>query len=304
MRTRELRPRKPLEPRAIGIIAVVALIAAYVSVIVVYSHTACGCPHQVTEGQPAPDGTTVTIDLEELQSMKGALNANVTVAPGPGLLDPVTHGLTEDLTVAVHSAVTPTKRSWSKGVVPGVFPVPLTIAGDPSDWPFDRYHSGPITVDLVRGGAQVPERISATFVDRVPGWRVEIPLPGKADVPEPYRITVHRSPSTAVFASVIVIVMVALAGIGLFVAVQTARNRRKFQPPMTTWYAAMLFAVMPLRNALPDSPPIGSWIDVTVVLWVIVLLVIAMLLYINCWWRHLRPVAEQPAPPVGEPARS
>jgi hypothetical protein len=107
-----------------------------------------------------------------------------------------------------------------------------------------------------------------------------------------------------VFASVIVVVMIALAGIGLFVAIQTARNRRKFQPPMTTWYAAMLFAVMPLRNAFPDSPPIGSWIDVTVVLWVIVLLVIAMLLYINCWWRHLRPDAEQPAPAVAEPARS
>jgi hypothetical protein len=32
--------------------------------------------------------------------------------------------------------------------------------------------------------------------------------------------------------------------------------------------------------------------------------VIAMLLYINCWWRHLRPDAEQPAPAVAEPARS
>jgi uncharacterized protein DUF4436 len=292
------------KPRVIGVIAVIVLIAAYVSTIAVYSHTACGCPHQVTEGQPAADGTTVTIDLQELQSMKGALNGDVTIAPGPGLLDPVTRGLKEDLTIAVHSAVTPTKRTWSKGVVPGVFPVSLTIAGDPSDWPFDTYHSGPVTVDLVRGGAQVPERVPVTFVDRVPGWRVEIPSPGKADVPEQYRVTVYRSPSTAVFASVILVVMVALAGIGLFVAVQTARNRRKFQPPMTTWYAAMLFAVMPLRNALPDSPPIGSWIDVTVVLWVIVLLVSAMLLYINCWWRHLRPDAEQPAPPAAVPVRS
>ena len=71
--------------------------------------------------------------------------------------------------------------------------------------------------------------------------------------------------------------------------IQTLRNKRKFQPPMTTWYAAMLFAVMPLRNALPDSPPWGSWIDVTIVLWVIVVLTISMTLYISCWWRHLRP---------------
>jgi len=45
----------------------------------------------------------------------------------------------------------------------------------------------------------------------------------------------------------------------------------------------MLFAVMPLRNALPDAPPIGSWIDVTVTLWVIAVLVISMLLFISCW---------------------
>jgi purine-cytosine permease-like protein len=67
---------------------------------------------------------------------------------------------------------------------------------------------------------------------------------------------------------------------------------------MTTWYAAMLFAVMPLRNALPDAPPIGSWIDVTITLWVIVALVNAMLIYIVCWWRHLKPEPEKPSEPV------
>jgi Domain of unknown function (DUF4436) len=39
---------------------------------------------------------------------------------------------------------------------------------------------------------------------------------------------------------------------------------------MTTWYAAMLFAVVPLRTALPGSPAFGSWIDLTIVLWVLV----------------------------------
>jgi hypothetical protein len=102
-------------------------------------------------------------------------------------------------------------------------------------------------------------------------------------------VELQRSPSTAAFAAVIVAVLISLAGVALFVAVQTSRGLRKFQPPMATWYAAMLFAVVPLRNALPDSPPIGFWIDVTVVLWVIVVLVASMLLYISCWWRQLKP---------------
>jgi hypothetical protein len=37
------------------------------------------------------------------------------------------------------------------------------------------------------------------------------------------------------------------------------------------------------------------------VLWVLVVLVISMLLYIACWWRHLRPEAEQPTPPAESP---
>ncbi|OBI53166.1 DUF4436 domain-containing protein [Mycobacterium sp. E787] len=272
---------------------VVLFVATYAITVGLYSRSGCGCPRQVTQGQPAPDGTTVTIDLQELQSVKGGLSGNITVSPGHELLDPLTGGLTEDLAVAVHSAVTPTKRSWAKGTVPGVSPVPLTITGDPSDWPFDHYHSGPITVDLFRGASPVPQRASVTFIDRIPGWRVDIPVSARsgiaAPIAAPYRVELRRSPSTAAFAAVIVAMMIAIAAIGLSVAVLTALDRRKFQPPMTTWYAAMLFAIMPLRNALPDAPPIGSWVDVTVTLWVIVALVNAMLLYIFCWWRHLRP---------------
>jgi predicted membrane channel-forming protein YqfA (hemolysin III family) len=92
-----------------------------------------------------------------------------------------------------------------------------------------------------------------------------------------------------VFAIVILCILIAIAAVGVFVAVQTLRDRRRFQSPMTTWYAAMLFAVVPLRNALPGSPAFGSWIDLTIVLWVLVALVVSMLLYVAAWWRHLRP---------------
>jgi hypothetical protein len=50
---------------------------------------------------------------------------------------------------------------------------------------------------------------------------------------------------------------------------------------------------VPLRNALPGLPPFGGWIDITIVLWVLVVLVISMLLYITCWWRQMRPDVEK-----------
>jgi len=89
-------------------------------------------------------------------------------------------------------------------------------------------------------------------------------------VPAPYRVELERSPSTAnVRRGHIVGVLIAIAGHRPF----SLRFRRRvasesFQPPMTTWYAAMLFAVVPLaKMRLPDSPPIGFWVDVSVVLW-------------------------------------
>ncbi|HEU4360595.1 MAG TPA: DUF4436 domain-containing protein [Mycobacterium sp.] len=275
-----------------SVVGLVVLIAAYIATIALYAGTGLGRPHGLVDGRATADGTTVIMDIEELQSVKGVLTANLTVDPGPKLLDPDTAGLNEELTVVVTSVIAPTKRTWSKGAIPGVFPVPLTITGDPSNWPFDRYFSGPITVELIHDG--VRERAWVTFVDRIPGWKVDVQVAAIGDEPAPYRVELHRSPSTAAFATVVVAVLIAIAGMALFVAVQTARGRRKFQPPMTTWYAALLFSVVPLRNALPDPPPIGFWIDVTVVLWVIVVLVASMMLYVYCWWRDLAPDSDKP----------
>jgi Domain of unknown function (DUF4436) len=272
-----------------GIIGLVAFIGAYVASILLYVNGGMGHPHQIADTSVAGDGTTVTVDIEEIQSDNSVLVANLTISPGPALLDPLTHNLREDLSVVVTSVVTAGKRTWPKGTLPDVFRVSLTLAGDVADWPLDRYRSGPIKVDLFSGAAQVPERATVTLVDRLLGWKVEVAPVGKADSLEQYRVHLYRSQSTVAFGVVMLGVLIALAGLALFVAVQTVRGRRKFQPPMTTWYAAMLFAVMPLRNALPDSPPFGSWIDITVVIWVIVVLVISMALYISCWWRHLRP---------------
>jgi hypothetical protein len=274
---------------------VIFFIGSYVATIALYAKSGCGCPRTLVEGQSAPDGTSVTIDLEELQSVKGALTANVAVQPGPELLDSQTHALNQDLSVVVHSSVSPSKRTWTAGMTPGVYPVPLTISGEPSSFPFDTYYTGPISVDIIRGSAQVAQRTPVNFVDRVPGWMLAVPPAARGATPALYRVELHRSPSTAAFAAVIVGVLIAIAGVSGFVAVQTLRNKRRFQPPMTTWYAAMLFAVVPLRNALPDAPPIGSWIDVTVTLWVIVVVVLSMLIYISCWWRHLKPEPDKPA---------
>ena len=282
----------------LGIVGVAVFIAAYIASIVLYVNDGMGHPAQIIESPPSSGGTTVTVDVEDIQSDNSLLVANYTVSPGPRLLDPVTHDLKEDLSLAVTSVVSASKHTFPKGTLPDVFRVSVTVTGDVADWPFDRYHSGPLSVGLFSGAAQEPVTPKVVMVDRLLGWKVDVAHVDSTDVLSPYRVDLHRSRSTVAFGVVILAVLIALAGVALFVAIQTARDRRKFQPPMTTWYAAMLFAVMPLRTALPDSPPFGSWIDVTVVLWVIVVLVVSMMVYIYCWWRHLRPDVDEPTDPA------
>lgn len=272
-----------------SIAGLAVFVAAYITAIVLYVNGGMGHAHLISDDSGKGDGTKVTIDIEDIQSDNSSLVVNITVLPGPSLLDAETHGLKDDLSVVATSAVTASKHTWVRGTVPDVFRVSLTLSGDVANWPFDVYQSGPVAVELLSGGKHVTERAAVTLVDRMIGWKVSAAPVDRADPHSPYRMDLARSPSTVVFGVLILAVLIALAGLGLFVAVRTVRNERKFQPPMTTWYAAMLFAVMPLRNALPDPPPFGSWIDVTVVLWVIVVLVISMTLYVSCWWRHLAP---------------
>lgn len=278
-----------------GILGVVIFIAAYFGSIALYVNSGMGHPHQVAESPPASDGTRVTVDVEDIQSDNSLLIANYTVSLGSELVDPVTHNLKEDLTLLVTSVVAASKHTWSQGTLPDVFRVSLPLTGDVADWPFDTYESGPITAKLLSGDAQQPVIHTVVMVDRLLGWKINV-AHDKNDVFGPYRVDLYRSESTVAFGVLILGVLIALAAVALFVATQTIRDRRKFQPPMTTWYAAMLFAVMPLRNALPDAPPFGSWIDVTIVIWVIVVLVASMVLYISCWWRHLKP--EKPVTPA------
>jgi hypothetical protein len=268
--------------RVIALVGVVA--CAMLTSIVLYVDGA-GSQRISVQGAPTGSGTTVTLDVVSIQNNYSELVADLIVKPGPELLDPATDGLKQDLTVAVTSATTPVRRTWSKGMLPGVFPVPITLARDVERWPFDSYYTGPITVSLFTASGQLPERANATFVDRLTGWKVDVRRVNNASASAPYEVDLQRSASTMVFAIVILCIFVAIAAVGLFVAIQTVRDPRRFQSPMTTWYAAMLFAVLPLRNALPGSPSFGSWIDLTIVMWVLVALVVSMLLYIGAWWR-------------------
>src|SRR6201996_2893489 len=235
------RPRMRL-----GVVALMGLVACAMAASVVLYVNGAASQRIPARSVATSGGTTVTLDVVSISNNYSELVGDLIIKPGPALVDPATDGLKQDLTVAVTSVTTPVRRTYSKGMLPGVFPVPLTLARDVERWPFDSYYTGPITVELFTGASKVPERANVTFVDRLTGWKVQVNRVNNANALAPYEVDLGRSASTMVFAITILCIFVAIAAVGLFVAVQTVRDPRKFQSPLTTWYAAMLFAVVPL----------------------------------------------------------
>ena len=133
-----------------------------------------------------------------------------------------------------------------------------------------------------------PGRVEVT--GSLEGWDIAATRvarnPDDPDRPDNVIITLHRAKGPLVFDLGICLVLVTLPTLALFVAIQMLTGRRQFLPPFATWYAAMLFAVVPLRNILPGSPPAGSWIDQAVVIWVLIGLASALVLYIAAWYRR------------------
>ncbi len=182
-------------------------------------------------------------------------------------------------------------------------------------WPFDTYTVTTVVVavaDLDGDGDLDPLPTAITGAGRVPGWDIEaetvdigatydtgdevIEVPGM-------RLEATRSGSTVAFGIVLLSLMVVMPVLVLTVALTVFRGRRKVEATMMSWIGAMLFATIPLRNFLPGNPPIGSWVDYLIVLWVIAGLVVGLVVFVAAWLR-LGPDGPASAPSAaGEGAR-
>lgn len=265
-------------------VIVVAVVLAYVFVVVAY---AIGNSPEGPDTRVAnPAGALVYLDLNSVDGEDFSIGVRVSVYPGRDLLDGNGYPLTA-LAVDVSPIADDRVLLFESGRTIG--PVASTIYsdGDIRQWPFDRYRAESVVVrvfaDTDAGREPIPSTVVVT--DSLTGWNVDAGPDDHASG-EPFDIIMSRNVASKVFALAICVVLLALPACALFVAVQTLRRRKKFQPPMVTWFAVMLFAVLPIRNLFPGAPPIGSWVDFSVVLWVVLGLIVAMILYVGTWWRE------------------
>ena len=239
------------------------------------------------------DDSIVQVRLEKLDTVANRLTVNVLVYPKDSLYDKNLGVLTTDAAVRLYPENDLGDLQYPVGKAPAQVSTTIEAQGDPGNWPFDSYKTQVIAADVFTGTGQsrekVPARVEVT--GKLDGWdatvtRVHDPEDSNPDVQDDAIITLHRAKGPLIFDVGICLVLIALPVLALWVAIPVALGRTSFLPPMTTWYGAMLFAIVPLRNILPGSPPYGSWIDQAIVLWVLIGLVGAMAMFLFGWWRQ------------------
>jgi Domain of unknown function (DUF4436) len=243
--------------------------------------------------QAGPDDTVVQIRLEELKPTTNRLAVNVLIYPGESLEDERFDELKTDIAVRLYPANDLGDIQFPKGKAPAQVSTTIQAHGNPGNWPFDSYRTEPQSADVFVGTGADRKRIPAIIevTGSMDGWDASVRH--AIDTSETGRhnnnsaiITLHRAKGPLIFDLGIIVVLVSLPTLALLVAIPMALGRRKFVPPFATWYAANLFAIVPLRNILPGAPPPGSWIDQALVQWVLLALATAMALYIYAWVRQ------------------
>src|SRR6202161_2733174 len=146
-----IRDRRGRTRIRLGVAALVGLVVCAMAASVALYVNGAASQRIPAHSEATSGGTTVTLDAVSISNNYRQLVGDLIIKPGPALVDPATDSLKQDLTVAVTSATTPVRRTYSRGMLPGVFPVPLTLAHDVERWPFDSYDTGPIMVEVFAG---------------------------------------------------------------------------------------------------------------------------------------------------------
>nr|WP_240977785.1 DUF4436 family protein [Planctomonas sp. JC2975] len=257
--------------------------------------------------EPEPDkgGVTVVLTVEGVDAAHQRIDLSVRIDPSETLYTGDGLALAQDITVVVTPIDGSQTLVFKAQTNASRKSATLVTEGEIANWPFDVYRAQHLVVlaSVTSGGVARPIPTKVWMRGDVPGWNVDAKQVGAAPTVLPATLSeavstapsidlrAARSGSTVAFAFVLLALLVVMPCLVLFVAITAYRGRRKLEPSFMSWMGAMLFATIPLRTFLPGSPPIGSWIDFTVVLWVVVGLIAGLVVYVAAWirWGHPDP---------------
>ena len=234
--------------------------------------------HATVLGDTAnPDHVTVTVLIQTIDPSTARVSAQLQLRGAGSLVDEHTHNLKEDATLVSNAVTNPTVVSKANER-PEFVAVQFALRdGVITDYPLDSYTANFHFHVLVGNGTSqraVPIRVVFNNIDAF--FKV---APKQENFIEEHRgdgeattistsqslfaatATVERSTSTIMFAVFIMVFMWCLTLAALIAAWYVASGKLGLFWSALGFLGTLLFALIPLRNAVPGDPPIGSLID-------------------------------------------
>lgn len=310
--------------RSRRVIAIIVIIS-YIASIIFYVRT---LPDEVdsTFVEAPSDGVIVYVIMNEAKFSTDRLTADVQIVLGSDLLDvtgpaPVAG---RDVTVTLEPVVGQAEFTIPRGTpIPVIASTTLFMRGAPYTYPFDTYQTFFVTTAQERGEdgtlTELPTVAQMLVPEGFVGWRIQTLYPstaeainvllealyegragpaGSQNAPSTLEganvatLELRRAWSTVAISILILFLMVLLTALSLATSRAVQIGKKELNIGMAGWLAALLFAMPALRNLLPGSPPIGSWIDILVFFWVEIAVMISLASFVLYWLRN------GPAPPA------
>ncbi|MGH3581453.1 MAG: DUF4436 family protein [Mycobacterium sp.] len=249
--------RPGLKVAIIGGFLLVAMLAASLGM---YIPARTSQNSAVVEGEDAnPDRVDVSAWITRVDTAAGTVSVSISDLLPRGALADDSGFLREDARLYVPTSLTNLSVPLKHGEVAPDIEQRFALTGVATDYPFDRYTTNLDIHVLDADGTELPTAVTLFSTDSFFSVRTAADTAGPGGVS--IDLTLKRSTPTVVYALFIMVLMLGLAIAAATAAYYVLRGRRGLLFPACSMMAAMLFALVPLRNAVPGDPPIGSVID-------------------------------------------
>jgi len=291
----------------IGFIIVIVFSLIYIYVLNVYDqeNQVSSRVYSLKEGVN-PNHIAIDVKLTEINPINGTIQARLQFTPKGNLLAADKVSLDKTLWLEVNADRGKAEFEFKRG--DAMNPITVTYSlfgGNANYYPFDCHNSllhfdmstpvvkgvMPSEVEIEEGKVPLPEYeqipITIDFDDSFGGYLLKVDEVdeeqiGYADL----SISTSRSPTVISFACFVMLLKWLLAMTTVFMMLSVTVRGRRAELSMFTWMAALLFALPPLRNSMPDIPPIGSLPDFVAFFWAEGIVAISLICIAFTWLKR------------------
>ncbi|TDH18894.1 DUF4436 domain-containing protein [Mycobacteroides franklinii] len=267
--------RLPSVPRLVGL-GILVVVVTCMSVSLYWWERDRGDRATVLGETSNPDRVNISVLIQKVDPATARISAQLEVR-GEGALVDEHHNLKEDATLVSNAVTNPTVVAKANER-PEYVSVQFALRdGMFTDYPFDSYTSNFVFRVHIGDGPtrrEVPVRVVFNNIDAffkvAPKQEESIQVHHQngetKTITPPQSVfvstaTVARSTSTLVFAVFIMAFMWCLTVAALIAAWYVGSGKLGLFWSGLGFLGTLLFALIPLRNAVPGDPPIGSLID-------------------------------------------